>query len=57
MDRDSKSQKISRIGRDLKERETIIDDDIGSIIDVAVDWVAGNKIFYWNILGDFVVAC
>ena len=38
---DSNSQSISRIGRDLMERETIVHDDIGSIVDIAVDWIAG----------------
>ena len=42
---DSNSQSISRIGRDLMERETIVHDDIGSIVDIAVDWIAGNV--YW----------
>ncbi|VDI33223.1 low-density lipoprotein receptor-related protein 1 (alpha-2-macroglobulin receptor) [Mytilus galloprovincialis] len=42
---DSKTQSISRIKRDLMERKTIVDDDMGSIVDIAVDWIAGNV--YW----------
>jgi len=43
---DSESQSISRIGRDLMERETIVDDDIGSIVDIAVDWIAGMLMLF-----------
>ena len=50
---DSKSQSISRIGRDLMERETIVDDDIGSIVDIAVDWIAGTLMLFIVIVSPY----
>lgn len=41
---DSSSHTISRIKRDLTERETIVTDEIPGIEDIAVDWISGMYI-------------
>ncbi|XP_070183011.1 low-density lipoprotein receptor-related protein 1-like [Littorina saxatilis] len=50
---DTTARTISRINRDLSQRQTIVDSGISGIESMAVDWIAGN--IYWTDRGHDVI--
>ena len=55
---DTQANTISRIKRDLTNREVIVKDGLNSVEGLAVDWMGGRHIIYWHLMmSAFLVCC